>query len=122
MNAAGGDTGDPTLRLLARADSHIESLSVGRTDELSSSTLRALGLAEDAPMTFVVSDMLVQLVTGDSSLDLREATPVNRLQQITPEDAYAEDLFTRFVEHLERVATSEQVAANAPLVAALEQR
>ncbi|HEX2059236.1 MAG TPA: hypothetical protein VHK90_00715 [Thermoanaerobaculia bacterium] len=117
MNAAG--TGDPGPRFLARADSHIESISVGRTNELSPPTLRALGLANDTPMTFVVSDMLIQLVTGDPSLDLREATPVNRLKLITPEDAYAEDLFARFVEHLHRLATSE-AAAEAPLIAALE--
>jgi hypothetical protein len=122
MNAAGRATGDTPLRFLARADSHIESVSVGHTDELSPSTLRALGLADAAPLTFVVSDMLVQLVTGDPSLDLREATPVNRLQQITPEDAYADDLFARFVEHLDRVATAGQDAGEAPLVAALEER
>jgi hypothetical protein len=117
---AGDDPGDTRLRFLARADSHIESLSVGRTDELSPPTRRALGLEDAAPLTFAVSDMLVQLVTADPSLDLREATPVSRLQRITPEDAYADDLFTRFVEHLDRLATAE--AVEAPLVAALEQR
>lgn len=122
INADGRNRGDGGPRLLARADSHIESISVGSTDELSSSTLRALGLAHDAPMTFVVSDMLVQLLTGDPSLDLREATPVNRLQQITPEDAYADDLFARFVAHLDRLATADETAADATLVAALESR
>jgi len=122
MNAAGRDAGDTPLRFLARADSHIEGVTVGRTDELSPSTLRALGLEEEEPMTFVVSDIFAQLVTADPSLDLREATPVNRLQRITPEDAYAEALFARFVEHLDRLATLEQTAAEAPLVAALEER
>ena len=119
MNAAGGDPGDTRLRFLARKDSHIESLSVGRTDELSTSTLRALGLEDEKPIPFVVSDMLVQLVTGDPSLDLREATPVTRLQRITPEDAYADDLFARFVEHLDRLARAVEGVAGAPLVAAL---
>jgi len=122
MNAAGHDDGNTRLRFLARADSHIESVSVGRTDKLSPSTLRALGLPDDAPMTFVVSDMFAQLVTGDPSLDLREATPVDRLQRITPEDAYAGALFARFVEHLDRLATADESAAEAPLIAALEQR
>jgi hypothetical protein len=122
MNTAGGETAESRLRLLARADSHVESVSVGRTHELSSATLTALGLADAAPMTFVVSDMLVQLLTADPSLDLREATPVNRLQRITPEDPYAEDLFARFVEHLDRLATTPgDAAADAPLVAMLEQ-
>ncbi len=122
MNATGRDAGGCDMRFLARADSHIESLTVGRTDELSRATLRALGLAHDAPMTFVVSDMFVQLVTGDPSLDLREATPVDRLKLMTPEDSYAEDLFARFIAHLDRLATTEQSAARAPLVAAVEER
>lgn len=122
MNAAGNDTGDSGPRFLARADSYIEGVSVARTDELSPSTLRALGLADDKPMTFVVSDMLAQLVTGDPSLDLREATPVNRLQLVRPQDANADAFFARFVEHLDRLATAGEAAAEAPLVAALEQR
>lgn len=122
MNAAGGDSAAAEVRFLARADSHIEGVSVARTDELSPSTLRALGLTADAPMTFVVSDMFVQLVTGDPSLDLREATPVNRLQLVTPQDAYAEELFARFVEYLDRLATEEEGGGvGAPLVAALEE-
>jgi hypothetical protein len=70
-------------------------------------------------MSFVVSDLLVQLVTRDPSLDLRPATPVDKLKLVTPEDAYAEDLFARFVEHLDRLATSSEDAAPAPLVATL---
>ena len=110
------------LRFLTRADSHIEGITVARTDELSLPTLRALGIADEEPMTFVVSDIFVQLVTGDPSLDLREATPVDRLKLVTPEDAHAEDLFARFVEHLDRIATSDDAGAEAPLVATLEQR
>ena len=119
MNAAGGDTVDARLRILARADSHIEGVTVARTNELSPSTLRALGLMDAKPMTFVVSDIFVQLVTRDPSLDLREATPVDRLKRITPGDAVAESLFARFVERLDRLATSEE---GTPLVAALAQR
>jgi hypothetical protein len=119
MNGDRDEPAETGVRLLARADSHIESLSMGNTGELSASTLRALGLEESETMTFVVSDILVQLVTRDPSLDLRPATPVERLKLVTPEDAYAEDLFTRFVEHLDRLATSSEDAAPAPLVAML---
>ena len=119
MNGAQEDPAKTGVRLLARADSHIESLSTGTTRELSASTLRALDLDEDDAMSFVVSDMLVQLVTRDPSLDLRPATPVNRLKLVTPEDEYAEDLFARFVEHLDRLATAGEEAAPAPLVAML---
>ena len=122
LNAAGRDAGATGLRFLARADSHVEGITVARTDELSPPTLRALGLEDADPMTFVVSDIFVQLVTGDPSLDLREATPLNRLKLVTPEDARAESLFLRFVEHLDQLATSDQAAAEAPLVATLEQR
>jgi hypothetical protein len=122
MNATGGDTGNSELHFLARADSHIEGVTVARTDELSPPTLRALGLADGEPMTFVVSDIFAQLVTGDPSLDLREATPVDRLKLITPEDAHAEALFARFVEHLDRLATADQAAADALLVATLDER
>jgi len=94
MNAGSRDTGDTGLRLLARADSHIESLSVVNTARLSSSTLRALGLTDGDSMTFVVSDIFVQLV----------------------------ELFERFVGHLDRLATSEQLAPDASLVALLQQR
>ena len=119
MNGGQDDAGDSNVRLLARADSHIESLSVGSTAELSSSTLRALDLREGETMTFVVSDMLVQLVTRDPSLDLRPATPVKKLKLVTPEDDYAEDLFARFVEHLDRLAMSGEDAAPASLIAML---
>jgi hypothetical protein len=121
MNATGRDAGDARLRFLARADSHIEGVTVARTDELSPSTLRALGLEDEEPMTFVVSDMFVQLVTGDASLDLRDATPVDCLNLITPEDAHAEDLFARFVEHLDRLARLDEAEAKAPLVATPEE-
>jgi len=100
------DADDTGVRLLARADSHIESLSVGSTRQLSAATLRALDLQEGEALSFAVSDMLVQLMTRDPSLDLRPATPVETLKRITPEDAYAKELFARFVEHLDRLATS----------------
>jgi len=122
MNGSRDDAEASGLRLLARADSHIESLSVGSTGELSPPTLRALGLRKDETMAFVVSDMLVQLVTHDPSLDLRPATPVQKLRLVTPEDTYAEELFTRFVEHLDRLAMSREDAAPAPLVATLDPR
>ena len=115
----GTDAEETGVRLLARADSHIESLSVGHTGELSATTVQALDLREGETMSFVVSDLLVQLVTRDPSLDLRPATAVDKLKLVTPEDAYAEDLFTRFVEHLDRLATSGEDAAPAPLVATL---
>ncbi|HEX2123566.1 MAG TPA: hypothetical protein VHL59_18195 [Thermoanaerobaculia bacterium] len=110
---------EPGVRLLARADSHIESVSLGTTRELSAATLRALDLREGEAMSFVVSDMLVQLMTRDPSLDLRPATPVHKLKLATPEDEYAEDLFARFVEHLDRLSTSSEDVAPAPLVATL---
>ena len=119
MNSVDDDADANGVRLLARADSHVESVSMGSTDELSASTLRALDLQEGETMSFVVSDMLVQLMTRDPSLDLRPATPVEKLKRITPEDAYAEDLFARFVEHLDCLATADEGAAHAPLVAAL---
>ncbi|HYC90129.1 MAG TPA: hypothetical protein VEO54_13015 [Thermoanaerobaculia bacterium] len=119
MNGSQDAPAKTGVRLLARADSHVESLSRGTTRELSAATLRALGLEEGETMSFVVSDMLAQLVTRDPSLDLRPATPVDKLELTTPEDAYAEDLFARFVEHLDRLATSSEDAAPAPLVAML---
>ena len=122
MNAGGEDEREARLRFLARADSHIESLSTGSTAELSPSTLQALGLSASEAMTFVVSDMFVQVVTRDPSLDLREATPVNRLKLITPEDRHADTLFERFVGHLDRLARSEPPASEASFVALLETR
>lgn len=113
------DANEGGVRLLARADSHIESLSKGSTNELSPSALRALDLREGEPMSFVVSDMLVQLVTHDPSLDLRPATPVQTLKLVTPEDQYAEDLFARFVGHLDRLAAASEDAAPVPLLATL---
>lgn len=122
LNSDQDDSGESNLHLLARADSHVESLSMGSTCELSPPTLRALGLPEDEAMSFVVSDLLVQLMTHDPSLDLRLATPVKKLKLATPEDAYADDLFARFVEHLDWLAVSSEDAAPAPLIAALSCR
>lgn len=119
MNATGQPIGEDAPRFLTRADSHIEGVSEARTSELSPATLRALGLAGDAPMTFVVSDLFVQLVTGHPLLDLRDAKPIDRLKLVRPQDAYAEDLFSRFVEYLDGVARAEE-SAGAVVVAALE--
>jgi hypothetical protein len=121
LNSDHEESEESNVHLLARADSHIESLSIGSTGELSPSTVHALGLREGESMSFVVSDLLVQLVTHDPSLDLRLATPVKNLKVATPEDAYAEDLFARFVEHLDRLAVSSEDAP-APLIATLSRR
>jgi hypothetical protein len=122
MNRGNGAVDESRVRLLARADSHIESLSVGQTTELSAATLQALGLSGSDAMRFVVSDMFVQIVTRDPSLDLREATPVNRLALVTPEDAYAEDLFARFIGHLDRLAAAKKPTSDVSLVTLLARR
>lgn len=112
---------ESSLRFLTRADSHVESLSLANTNELSKATKRALGLTGE-PLPFVLSDLLAQLITADPALDLRVATPVEKLERSTPEDAVAETLFARFVEHLDRLATTGEALPAAPHLAAFDPR
>jgi hypothetical protein len=116
----GSDARADGVRFLTRADSHVESLSLGSTGELSAATRRALGLPKGMP--FVVSDMLVQLLTNDPALDLRLATPTEQLKLATPEDRIADRLFARFVAHLDALARDREDDRATTLVASLRAR
>jgi hypothetical protein len=94
------------VQFLARADSHIESVSVGNTRELSLATRDALGIADDEHEDFVISDLLIQLLIKDAGLDLRVATPVETVNRESPEARIAERLFARFVAYLDQLAAA----------------
>ena len=120
MNA-GNQKSSSGVRFLTRADSHVESLSLANTQELTADTRRALGLPAE-PIPFVVSDLLIQMLTNDPTLDLRIATPVEKLEHSTPEDAVADLLFSRFVARLHEVATSDETATQTALFEAVDRR
>jgi len=121
MNARHEPKGNQ-LRFLSRADSHLESLSMANTNELTKDTIRALGLTAQPPLRFVVSDLLMQLLTNDPALDLRVATPVDSVERSTPEDSVAEALFARFVALLDHIAATGERTATKRFETLLDRR
>lgn len=116
VNAA--DDFDPRLSavmLIRPQSSHIETTLVATVAELRPSTRRALAAAAKLrgvtlPKEFAVSDMLVQMLTRDPYLQLVTGAYTEDLSdEIRPQQT-SEQLFTKFVKHLNTVALREQPA------------
>ncbi|MEK6371281.1 MAG: hypothetical protein AABO58_01165 [Acidobacteriota bacterium] len=117
VNAA--DDFDPRLSavmLIRPQSSHIETTLVGTVAELRPSTRRALAAAAKLrgvalPKEFAVSDMLVQMLTRDPYLQLVTGAHTDDLSAEIRSQQTSEQLFTKFVTHLNRVALRERPAA-----------
>ena len=113
------DDFDPRLSavmIIRPESSHIETTLVGRVAELRASTRRAIVAAAKArgialPPEFAVSDMLVQMLTRDPSLQLVTGAYTDELSKDIRTAQTSEALFTRFLTHLNAVAARERAAA-----------
>ena len=113
------DEFDPRLSavmIIRPESSHIETTLVGRVAELRASTRRAIVAAAKArgitlPPEFAVSDMLVQMLTRDPSLQLVTGAYTDELSKDIRTAQTSEALFTRFLTHLNAVAARERAAA-----------
>lgn len=110
---------DPRLSavmLIRPQSSHIETTLVGTVAELRPATRRALAAAAKLrgitlPKEFAVSDMLVQMLTRDPYLQLVTGAYTEDLSDEIRSQQTSEQLFTRFVKHLNSVAARERPAA-----------
>jgi len=110
---------DPRLSavmLIRPQSSHIETTLVGTVAELRPTTRRALAAAAKLrgvtlPKEFAVSDMLVQMLTRDPYLQLVTGAYTEDLSAEIRSQQTSEQLFTKFVKHLNSVALRERPAA-----------
>lgn len=110
---------DPRLSavmLIRPQSSHIETTLVGTVAELRPATRRALAAAAKLrgvtlPREFAVSDMLVQMLTRDPYLQLVTGAYTEDLSDEIRSQQTSEQLFTKFVKHLNTVAGRERPAA-----------
>jgi hypothetical protein len=112
------DEFDPRLSavmIIRPESSHIETTLVGRVAELRPTTRRAVQAAARArgialPKEFAVSDMLVQMLTRDPSLQLVTGLYTDELSKDIRTEQTSEALFKSFVKHLNAVAARETPA------------
>ncbi len=109
---------DPRLSavmIIRPQSSHIETTLVGTVAELRTSTRRAIVAAAKLrgttlPKEFAVSDMLVQMLTRDPSLQLVTGAYTDELSKEIRTPQTSEELFKRFLTHLNAVAARTHVA------------
>ena len=108
--------GNPTL-IITPVSSHIETTLVGTVAELSPVARRVLfrsirNLMIVPPKEFAVSDMMAQMVTRDSRLELTTNSYVEDLSRQTQTVDQSEQLFRRFITYLNAVAAREEATTH----------
>src|SRR5436190_7587536 len=108
---------DPRLSavmIIRPESSHIETTLGGTVAELRATTRRAIvavaktrGIA--LPPEFAVSDMLVQMLTRDTALQLVTGLYTDELSKDIRTPQTSEELFKRFMTHLSAVAARDRV-------------
>jgi hypothetical protein len=100
------------VTIITPLSSHIETTLVGRVAELSPAARR--GIVESArslgivpPKEFAVSDMMVAMLTRDPQLKLDSGTYVDELSRDTATADRSEQLFSKFVRYVNRVAAKQ---------------
>ena len=110
---------DPTrnaVTIITPQSSHIETTLVGSVRELAPKTQKAIAASAKAlritpPAQFAVSDMMVQMLTRDSRLELAANRYVEELSgEMKPVDT-SEALFKSFVKFVNAAASRETVPA-----------
>ena len=113
----GFDPGSSPTTIITPVSSHIETTLVGSVTELSPAARAALlrsvrTLMIVPPKEFAVSDMLVQMVTRDSRLELTANSYVEDLSRQTEPVDLSEGLFRRFITYLNAVAAREEATTH----------
>jgi len=110
------DDFDPRLSavtIIRPESSHIETTIIGTVRELRPATRRALAAAArlrgiTLPKEFAVSDMLVQMLTRDRNLVLVTGAYTEDLSKEIRSQDTSEELFKRFITHLNRIAAADR--------------
>jgi hypothetical protein len=103
------------VTIITPQSSHIETTLVGKVGELSPASRRAITesartLGIVPPKEFAVSDMMVAMLTRDPQLRLDSGTYVDELSRDTAPVDRSEQLFTKFVRFVNRVAAKQYPA------------
>src|SRR5262249_3695321 len=104
------------ITILTPRSSHIEATLVGSVSELAPRTRNAIVASARAlhitpPAQFAVSDMMGQMLTRDSRLELAaNRYGEDRSEVIKPADS-SEALFKKFVNYLNAAAAREKVTS-----------
>jgi hypothetical protein len=121
VNASEGfDPASSSVRVLRRVQSNLETLLHAETRELDPSVGRALH-GEGISWRFAISTMLIQLVTGDESLELTADGYETEKSRDELSARRSEELFRRFGAFLAERVTGEAFSSEdriAPLVGA----
>jgi hypothetical protein len=103
------------VTIITPQSSHIETTLAGKLIELSPASRRAitesakaLGIAR--PTEFAVSDMMVAMLTRDPNLQLAAGSYVEELSRDAAPDDRSEQLFSKFVRFVNRVAAKQYPA------------
>jgi hypothetical protein len=100
------------VTIITPLSSHIETTLVGSVRELSPAARNAIlasarALNVKAPTQFAVSDLMVQMLTRDSDLELASGRYVDELSGDIHSVDRSEELFHRFVKYINGVASRE---------------
>ena len=103
------------VTIITPQSSHIETTLAGKLIELSPASRRAiaesakaLGIAK--PAEFAVSDMMVAMLTRDPNLQLAAGSYVEELSRDAAAVDQSEELFSKFVRFVNRVAAKQYPA------------
>ena len=101
------------------ATSHIEQTLAGAVRELSPTTRRALTVAArslgiEPPKQFAVSEMLMQMLLRDPTLELATGESIDELSRDQTPDARGEKLFRSFVKYVNQLSWREYGKKKAP--------
>jgi len=103
----GFDPRTSSVLVIRRADNQKENTSEGTAAELSPATRRALGVADASAargMRFIVSDLFVQMITGDPKLRLTSSGYVSRIELTGADNERSDRYYRGFVRILDAIA------------------
>jgi hypothetical protein len=98
------DPSSCAVELVRRTDSRIEQTSEGRFQELPASVRRALSIPS-SPEPFTVSNMFIQMVIKDVTLQLTSTGFVRKVSSSTESESLNESIFQNFLKFLDDVAS-----------------
>ena len=104
--SAGWDPERSRVTVITPADSNVEMTVVGHMRELKPGTRKAILAAAKAagvtpPKQFAISDLMMQMITRDKALRLKEAEPVEVFSKKRTSARTSERLFAQLVRHLD---------------------
>ena len=101
------------VTVITPASSTTEMTVVGSVRELTRPARKAvldsaLAAGVEPPKQFVISDMVMRIITGDAGLRLQQGSHVDKVSKVRTSAAVSEKLFKQFVSEIDSRAKREQ--------------